>query len=617
MITVSGVLDREVIVSEIGTDTLSCFSSYLLDSMQPHYLSVNIEVLDINDYTPHFFNLGQPHYVTLQENVALPSPVVQLQPTDQDKGINGTTQFSITNGNMQNFFDIRPPVGDTEESTTERILFLMMPLDFDALENGNTFNITITITDMGLEPLTFDQVVNIAVTNLEDEPPTFELTSYSFMVDENYPINQEFASVQAESDLSSGTVFYTLCNSCLGNTANISNIIRIHQTSGGISLKVPLDYETLGDDKTLVFEVSATNPNSRQVQTAVVNVIVNNLNEESPFFCDGSIATTTCNVNNTVISIVENTPISPSTLFGYYLADNDIGPDPFRQVNDSTLTHQIEPEEGPFIPQFLPTGLGVFRLRIRGTLDREAIPSFTITLSAENLAEPTLRSDTYITIQVLDVNDNAPEFAAGQYSCNVFEGSPVGMEVLTVAAHDPDEGENGTIIYSMSGISEQMAADWFLLSPENGAITVSSAASINYLDVEGRAITLNITASDNGTLPMSSSVTVEITILPSSTFISGSYQEYFSSDFHLFANTSADFYLEFRTTERNGLLAYQRDSSTGGVFSVELLESRVVVRSGDSSVSSNINTNVSADVWNYVHGREGGREGGKGDTYVC
>lgn len=600
----SSQLDREAIVAEMQTDTLSCIYRYLLDSTT-HHLSINIEVLDVNDYTPHFFNLNQPHYVTLQENVALPNPVLRLQPTDQDKGVNGTTQFSITSGNTEEYFNIAPPEGATEESTTERILFLRRDLDFELLGNGGTFNITITIADMGVVPLSFAQVVNIAVTNLEDEPPTFEMTSYNFMVNENYPVNQVFASVQAASDLSSGIVFYSLCSSCLGNTANISNIIGIHQSSGGISLKVPLDYESL-EEKTLRFEVSATNSNSRQEETAVVRVDVKNLNEESPFFCSEPSATCNSgtNMNNTEISITENTILDfPSTVFAYFLADIDEGPSTFRQVNTDTWTYQIEPEEEPFIPSFLEIGSSTtgFLLKIGDTLDRETTASFAITLTAENIAQPSLRSDTFITIQVLDLNDNAPEFAEGQYSCNVFEGSPAGMEVLTVAAQDPDEGENGTIMYSISSTSEEVAADWFLLSPENGTVTVNSAASINYLEVEGRSITLSITASDNGTLPMSSSVMVEITILPSSTFISGSYQEYYSSDFHLFANTSADFYLEFRTTERSGLLAYQQDSGTGGVFSVELLEGRVVVRSGDSRMSSNSSTGVSVDAWHYVH----------------
>ncbi len=89
-----------------------------------------------------------------------------------------------------------------------------------------------------------------------------------------------------------------------------------------------------------------------------------------------------------------------------------------------------------------------------------------------------------------------------------------------------------------------------------------------------------------------------ITILPSSTFLPNSYQEYSSADFD---STSNNLFFEFRTTEQNGLLIYQQDSQ-GGVFSVQLREGNVFVRSGTLELH-NTEYDVSNDEWYtvYVH----------------
>lgn len=54
-----------------------------------------------------------------------------------------------------------------------------------------------------------------------------------------------------------------------------------------------------------------------------------------------------------------------------------------------------------------------------------------------------------VTIDVLDVNDNAPQFGKRSYSTVIPENMAVGSSVLAVTASDPDEGAGAEVSYEL------------------------------------------------------------------------------------------------------------------------------------------------------------------------
>ena len=66
---------------------------------------------------------------------------------------------------------------------------------------------------------------------------------------------------------------------------------------------------------------------------------------------------------------------------------------------------------------------------------------------AETKTSPTLNSYFKLTVQVLDSNDNAPEFQSDPYDIMVSEALAPGTDVVQVQALDPDFGANGEIRY--------------------------------------------------------------------------------------------------------------------------------------------------------------------------
>ena len=84
---------------------------------------------------------------------------------------------------------------------------------------------------------------------------------------------------------------------------------------------------------------------------------------------------------------------------------------------------------------------------ILGRLDRETKAVHQLTFLAETKTSPTLNSYFKLTVQVLDSNDNAPEFQSDPYDIMVSEALAPGTDVVQVQALDPDFGANGEIRY--------------------------------------------------------------------------------------------------------------------------------------------------------------------------
>lgn len=54
-----------------------------------------------------------------------------------------------------------------------------------------------------------------------------------------------------------------------------------------------------------------------------------------------------------------------------------------------------------------------------------------------------------VTVDVLDVNDNAPSFEQESYTAVIPENASSGVSVVNITATDPDEGNGGIINYEI------------------------------------------------------------------------------------------------------------------------------------------------------------------------
>lgn len=114
---------------------------------------------------------------------------------------------------------------------------------------------------------------------------------------------------------------------------------------------------------------------------------------------------------------------------------------------------------------------GVIYLMKEIDLEEESLPgnTFVLQLEARQKDSPLKRSVARIEIEILDLNDNRPEFEVELYNISIVENLPSGFSVLQVVAVDRDQGENADFLYVV-GDEEPEGA--FSIDPRTGWITV-------------------------------------------------------------------------------------------------------------------------------------------------
>ncbi|KAK6055933.1 cadherin domain protein [Cooperia oncophora] len=111
-----------------------------------------------------------------------------------------------------------------------------------------------------------------------------------------------------------------------------------------------------------------------------------------------------------------------------------------------------------------------------------------------------------LTVNVVDVNDNAPTFVVGKYTTSVSATAREGETVLMVLATDDDVDD--TVEYTIMG--DDPMTQSFRLHPRHG--TLSIVKSLDSL--VGTSVNLAIRATDQANPPHHATTQVSISVLP-------------------------------------------------------------------------------------------------------
>ncbi|KAM6122955.1 LOW QUALITY PROTEIN: protocadherin alpha-13-like [Phoenicopterus ruber ruber] len=84
-------------------------------------------------------------------------------------------------------------------------------------------------------------------------------------------------------------------------------------------------------------------------------------------------------------------------------------------------------------------------IRLQGKLDYEETDSYEITIEARDKGSPPLAGHCKVVVEVVDVNDNAPEVWVTSLSVPVPEDAAVGTVVALLSVSDRDSGANGRV----------------------------------------------------------------------------------------------------------------------------------------------------------------------------
>lgn len=144
--------------------------------------------------------------------------------------------------------------------------------------------------------------------------------------------------------------------------------------------------------------------------------------------------------------------------------------------------------------------LGIIKLDHR--LDREKKSRYNFIVSASDG-----RSACYtnVTIDLLDINDNPPEFTKSHYTKPIAIDAEVNSVLLRVEAFDQDEGVNRKVSYAFKNASNAFP---FSIEKETGIISLKS----RLLSLDRENFNFNVIAMDSGVPSLSSEAGVEIVV---------------------------------------------------------------------------------------------------------
>ncbi|XP_035858921.1 protocadherin alpha-8-like [Sander lucioperca] len=226
-----------------------------------------IEVLDVNDNAPEISVTSLLN--TVKEDASIGTAIALVSVFDKDGGKNGMVNCKISNN-----------VPFKLESNYKNYYSLVVdgPLD---RESASQYNITITATDEGSPPLSNTSVINVHVSDVNDNTPMFTENIINVYVKENSPVGVVLKKVSAiDADIDqNGQVSYSFLQSN-SNSLPLSTMININSETGDIVSLQSFNYEEL---KTFQFKVQATDSGVPPLSSNVtVNVLILDENDNNP-----------------------------------------------------------------------------------------------------------------------------------------------------------------------------------------------------------------------------------------------------------------------------------------------------------------------------------------------
>uniref|UniRef100_A0A8C3B9P7 Cadherin 8 n=1 Tax=Cairina moschata TaxID=8855 RepID=A0A8C3B9P7_CAIMO len=381
-----------------------------------------IKVQDINDNAPEF--VDGPYHATVPEMSVVGTFVTKVTATDADDPVYGNSAklvYSILEG--QPYFSIEPH--------TAIIKTALPNMDREAKEE---YFVVIQAKDMGghMGGLSGTTTVTITLSDVNDNPPKFAQSMYHFSVMEDVALGEPIGRVKA-NDLDIGENAKSSYDIIEGDGMDIFEITTDAQTQDGIiRVRKPLDFET---KKSYTLKVEATNihidprfiSGGPFKDTATVKIVVEDA-DEPPVFSSPTY----------LLEVHENAAIN--SVIGQVTAhDPDVSSSPIRfsidRHTDLERQFNINAEDG--------------KITLATPLDRETNMWHNITIVATETRNHSQVSRVPVAIKVLDVNDNAPEFAS-EHEAFLCENGKPGQVIQIVSAVDKDDPKNGHyFLYSL------------------------------------------------------------------------------------------------------------------------------------------------------------------------
>ncbi|XP_055710433.1 cadherin-87A isoform X2 [Phlebotomus papatasi] len=411
---------------------------------------VNITIRDVNNHAPQFSR--DSYVVTIAENSPVGTPVERVEAQDLDTGINAEIRYRLQSGSFDDFaIDNRTGV-----------ISIARKLDFD---RRNTYQMEVVASDLGTPSLSGSSTVTVSILNSNDKAPYFTPATQRAEIAEDAEIGTVVHTLVAiDPDIVSREALdYAATEPITAvdkdgkevqtGSEDFRDVFSVDK-HGIVKVNRKLDRDLFAVIRITVLVTDTTAPSIQQGRGLLVITIID-VNELPPVFA----SPWTPSEPKYTFQMREEQPLGTIlTTLQATDADSTVGKYQLEHGNDFFDIDEIT---------------GVIRTKTR--IDYESIKSIHFNVTVTDTGIPQLTSTAMVTVDVINENDNDPEFNTTEYRFEIPENSPRGTIIGRVEASDADEGAFGEIVYSLVG--EQ--SSYFSIDPDTGVIVVQDASGLD------------------------------------------------------------------------------------------------------------------------------------------
>ncbi|XP_040029558.2 protocadherin-11 X-linked isoform X1 [Gasterosteus aculeatus] len=470
-------IDREKLCSGVFADKRCYYEIEVAVLPDEIFRLVKIRFLieDVNDNAPLFqstvINISIPENTAINTRYPVPSAF------DPDVGINGIQHYELVKSVSEFGLDIiETPEGDKWPQ-----LIVQQNLD---REQKDTFVMKIKVEDGGNPPKSSTAILQVTISDVNDNRPVFKDSELEVTVPENAPMGTSVAQLHAsDADLGSNALIHFAFSNQI--SAPTKRHFVIDSSTGLVTVKQPLDREVTPVHKLIVLASDGSSTPSRA--TVIVNVT--DVNDNVPSIDTRYII----NLVNGTVLLSENAPLNTKIAL---ITVTDKDADLYGKVacyTDHDVPFRLKPV---FNDQFL--------LETAAPLDYETTREYAIKIVASDRGTPPLNTSAMVLIKIKDENDNAPIFPQPEIQLSIPENNDPSTQLIKISATDADSGHNAEIIYTLG----PDAPDGFNIDRRSGILSVGKR-----LDREKQErYSFAILARDNGSTSLQSNVTVKLIV---------------------------------------------------------------------------------------------------------
>eukprot|EP00066_Takifugu_rubripes_P005913 XP_003970301.1 PREDICTED: protocadherin-11 X-linked-like [Takifugu rubripes] len=470
-------IDREKLCSGVFAEKRCYYEIEVAVLPDEIFRLVKIRFLieDVNDNAPLFqstvINISIPENTAINTRYPVPSAF------DPDVGINGIQHYELVKSVSEFGLDIiETPEGDKWPQ-----LIVQQNLD---REQKDTYVMKIKVEDGGNPPKSSTAILQVTISDVNDNRPIFKDSELEVAVPENAPMGTSVAQLHAtDADLGSNAqIHFTFSNQI---SASTKRHFSIDGATGLITVKQPLDRELTPVHKLIVLASDGSSTPSRA--TVIVNVT--DVNDNVPTIDTRYII----NLVNGTVLLSENAPLNTKIAL---ITVTDKDADLYGKVacyTDHDVPFRLKPV---FNDQFL--------LETAAPLDYETTREYAIKIVASDRGTPPLNTSAMVLIKIKDENDNVPIFPQPEIQFSIPENNDPSTELIKLSATDADSGRNAEIIYTLG----PDAPDGFNVDRRSGILSVGKR-----LDREKQErYVFTVIAKDNGSTSLQSNVTIRLIV---------------------------------------------------------------------------------------------------------